>query len=57
MLADEGYVSILKEPSSSRTDKRRLTWIVLTKAGRTAFAGHVSALEQIANGKDLPPQG
>ena len=49
-LADSGYVTVRKESSPSRADARRLTWITLTAAGRTAVEGHLAALATIADG-------
>jgi DNA-binding MarR family transcriptional regulator len=48
LLADSGYVASRKAPSAGRTDRRQLTWLSLTAAGRRAFDGHVAALTEIA---------
>lgn len=48
VLASDGYVSSGKASSSDRRDARQITWLSLTKAGRSAFAGHVRALQEIA---------
>lgn len=42
-LAEAGYVSLRKDAR----DGRQRTWASLTRAGRTAFAGHVKALQAI----------
>jgi DNA-binding MarR family transcriptional regulator len=47
-LAETGYVSLTKASSSARNDARRLTWASLTTAGRSAFDGHMRALQEIA---------
>jgi DNA-binding MarR family transcriptional regulator len=47
-LADAGYVSSRKASSAGRADRRQLTWLALTAAGRRAFDGHVAALTEIA---------
>ncbi|WP_166878800.1 transcriptional regulator [Salinibacterium sp. ZJ450] len=43
-----GYVSSSKTASAGRGDARRITWLSLTRAGRSAFDAHVRALQQIA---------
>lgn len=48
VLGEAGYVAVRKERSPSRRDARRLTWIALTAAGRTALEGHLAALAEIA---------
>ncbi|GHD39416.1 ArsR family transcriptional regulator [Mycetocola manganoxydans] len=47
-LAASGYVSSTKVASAGRDDARRITWLSLTNAGRSAFDAHVLALQQIA---------
>lgn len=47
-LATAGYVSSSKVASTSRDDARRITWLSLTGAGRSAFDAHVRALQEIA---------
>lgn len=47
-LAAAGYVSSSKSASEGRGDARRITWLSLTKPGRSAFAAHVRALQEIA---------
>lgn len=47
-LAAAGYVSSRKAASAGRGDSRQITWLSLTKAGRSAFAAHVQALQEIA---------
>ena len=44
-LADAGYVKLNKRT----VDSRVRTWVSLTKAGRSAFKGHVSTLQQIVD--------
>jgi DNA-binding MarR family transcriptional regulator len=44
-LQEAGYVSVAK----SYRNNRRLTTVALTAAGRQAFAGYVSLLEQIVH--------
>ncbi|WP_445443324.1 transcriptional regulator [Clavibacter sp. km1a] len=48
LLADSGYVASRKAPSAGRADRRQLTWLSLTAAGKRAFDGHVAALTEIA---------
>ncbi len=48
VLASAGYVCSRKAASSVRRDARQITWLSLTRAGRSAFAGHVRALQEIA---------
>lgn len=43
-LADSGYVRLRK----AAMDGRQRTWASLTRAGRTAFRGHVAALTALA---------
>lgn len=47
-LATAGYVSSSKAASFERGDARRITWLSLTREGRSAFNAHVRALQQIA---------
>src|SRR5690554_5118704 len=47
-LITTGYVSSSKASSAGRGDARRITWLSLTRAGRSAFDSHVRALQQIA---------
>ncbi|MDP3951003.1 transcriptional regulator [Microbacterium sp.] len=47
-LAAVGYVSSSKAASADRADARQLTWLTLTKSGRSAFDAHLLALQQIA---------
>ena len=49
-LAEEGYVATAKRASTARLDARRLTWVRLTRTGRTAFDAHVAELRRIAQG-------
>ena len=44
VLLDAGYVSMTKNPSQTRSDSRRLTWIKQTRAGRNAFDAHMDEL-------------
>ncbi|RVW09213.1 ArsR family transcriptional regulator [Prescottella agglutinans] len=46
-LVVAGYVSSTKAASLDRSDARRLTWLSLTPAGRSAFDAHVRALQAI----------
>jgi DNA-binding MarR family transcriptional regulator len=50
VLLDAGYVSMSKNPSQTRSDARRLTWIKQTHAGRYAFDAHMEELRRIAEG-------
>lgn len=45
-LVEAGYVKL----SKAATDGRQRTWVSLTRAGRTAFSGHVAALEALVSG-------
>jgi DNA-binding MarR family transcriptional regulator len=47
-LADAGLVALRKEASAERTDRRRLTWVSLTPAGREVVEEHLAALRAIA---------
>lgn len=47
-LSAAGYVSSSKAVSAGRGDSRRITWLSLSRAGRSAFDAHVRALQQIA---------
>jgi len=47
VLADAGMLTLLKERSPERADRRRCTWISLTPAGRNALEAHLLALAQI----------
>ena len=46
-LNDAGYVQLRK----ATIDTRQRTWIAATAAGRTAFNGHIAALQRLASGK------
>jgi len=48
VLTSAGYVSSGKAASLDRRDARQITWLSLTRAGRSAFDGHVTALQKIA---------
>ncbi|HET6561565.1 MAG TPA: transcriptional regulator, partial [Marmoricola sp.] len=48
-----GYVKVTK----GYVGKRPRTWLSLTRAGRAAFTGHLVALNDIANGVELPEEG
>ncbi|WP_238162208.1 transcriptional regulator [Micromonospora endolithica] len=50
-LADSHYVTISKSSSAKRTDARRVTWLSLSPTGRSAFAAHVRALQDIADSR------
>lgn len=43
VLEEAGYVRVKKATVGSR----QRTWLVLTKAGRTALAGHVAELQRL----------
>lgn len=49
-LADAGYVKIRKAPWKGR----RRTWLSLTRAGRSALAHHVAALQEIIASAQIP---
>ncbi|HEX7350170.1 transcriptional regulator [Brachybacterium sp.] len=51
VLAEADVVVLRKERSPSRTDARRLTWVALTPAGRTALEEHLASLDRIAAGE------
>ncbi|QGU03339.1 transcriptional regulator [Corynebacterium comes] len=46
-LADAGYLTMDKLASDERSDRRRVAWAGMTRAGRTAFDGHIAALREI----------
>ena len=48
VLAQAELITVRKESSQARNDSRRLTWIGLTDAGRSALEGHLAALSMIA---------
>lgn len=48
-LADAGYVNVRKPVLGGR----RITWLRLTGAGRTAYESHVAALRAIVDGVEL----
>ena len=52
-LVNAGYVEVRKGALSGR----RVTWFRLTAHGRTAFEGHVKALEQMLTPGAPPPAG
>lgn len=47
-LTTQEYVSSSKAASAGRDDARRITWVSLTRSGRSAFEAHVRALQEIA---------
>lgn len=47
-LTTAEYVSSSKAASAGRDDARRITWVSLTRSGRSAFEAHVRALQEIA---------
>jgi DNA-binding MarR family transcriptional regulator len=49
-LSEAGYVKLRK----AAQDGRQRTWASLTRAGRTAFAGHVAALKALAAMAEAP---
>jgi DNA-binding MarR family transcriptional regulator len=50
-LADAGYVSVTK----SRHGSRYRTWLALLPMGRSAYEGHLAAIQQIAALDGLAP--
>lgn len=52
-LADAGYVDVAK----SRHGSRYRTWLALLPAGRTAYDGHLAALQQITGLDEATPAG
>lgn len=52
-LVTAGLVTSTKVASESRADSRRITWLRLTTAGRSAFDDHIRALRKIAAGFDI----
>lgn len=50
VLSEADLVTVRKEASPQRTDARRLTWVALTRTGRTALEAHLAALRSIADG-------
>ncbi|SCG53253.1 Winged helix DNA-binding domain-containing protein [Micromonospora siamensis] len=50
-LVDAGHVTISKSASANRTDARRVTWLSLSPTGRSAFAAHIRALQDIAGSR------
>ena len=48
VLADAGYV----EQRRAVRDTRQRVWLSLTRAGRSAYDGHVAALHRIVGGAD-----
>ena len=51
-LAEARYVQITKTP----WDGRLRTWVALTRTGRRAYAGHITALREIVDGPPPPAQ-
>lgn len=49
-LVTSGFVTSTKMASASRADSRRITWLRLTAAGRSAFDDHIRALRKISAG-------
>lgn len=53
VLVEAGYASTTK--AAGETGRAR-TWLSLTREGRSAFAGHVAALRELADAAEgLPP--
>jgi len=52
-LVTSGLVTSTKMASASRADSRRITWLRLTAAGRSAFDDHIRALRKISAGFDI----
>lgn len=51
-LAAAGYVASSKAASAGRGDARQITWLSLTRTGRSAFESHGRALQEIAGSGD-----
>ena len=56
VLADADLVQVTKESSPVRADSRRLTWVSLTAAGKSALEAHLAALRAIAEGGAALPR-
>lgn len=56
LLTDAGYVTMTKLPDAGRVDKRRMAWVRLTPAGRTAVEAHIAALLAITHAVGVGPQ-
>lgn len=56
VLADADLVQVTKESSPVRADSRRLTWVSLTAAGKSALEAHLAALRAIAEGDAALPR-
>ncbi len=48
-LEEAGYI----QPRKANQGGRQRTWLSLTKTGKKAFAGHVRALQEVAEQADL----
>lgn len=58
VLTDPGYVTMTKVPDAERIDKRRVAWVRLTPAGRTAVEAHIASLLAITGAVgDVGPKG
>lgn len=49
-LVAAGFAGSTKRVSATRNDSRRITWLHLTTAGKSAFDNHIRALKKIAAG-------
>ncbi|UVE96128.1 transcriptional regulator [Dietzia sp. B32] len=52
VLTDAGYATTSK--AAGKTGRAR-TWLALTRAGRTAFSGHLEALRELAAAAEGAP--
>lgn len=52
VLADAGYATTSK--AAGKTGRAR-TWLALTRAGRTAFSGHLEVLRELAAAAEGAP--
>ncbi|KFI91896.1 Transcriptional regulator [Bifidobacterium stellenboschense] len=50
-LAGDGYIALTKRPGEST--RHMVTWAAITPEGRRALAGHLAALQAIAQGAVL----
>ena len=56
VLSEHDLVTVRKERSAARADRRRLTWISLTSEGRSAVEGHLAALAEITASEPTPTE-
>lgn len=52
VLAEHGYVRLIRRRGAGSGSARPLTWVSLTREGRRALAGHVQALRAIVGDRD-----